>query len=149
MLRKEIGMRKVVTWVVLLMFGVIVGGCASMEKPNVAAYPTKGQTAEQQSKDMSECQAWAKQQTGFDPAKDTGVGAAVGGLVGAAGGAALGAAVGAASGGGAGRGAAIGAAAGGITGIAGGGAIGYSKSKDGYEKAYAACMGARGYSVQR
>ncbi len=142
-------MRKMVTWGVVVTFGVALTGCASMDKPNVYAYPTKGQTAEQQSRDQNECQAWAKQQTGFDPAKDTGVGAAIGGLAGAAVGAAGGAAIGAATGGGAGTGAAIGAAAGGIAGIAGGGAIGYSKSKDGYEKAYAACMGARGYNVQR
>ncbi|MCX9154640.1 hypothetical protein OPU71_00720 [Niveibacterium sp. 24ML] len=32
-------------------------------------YPAKGQSAEQQQKDVAECQAWAKQQTGFDPAK--------------------------------------------------------------------------------
>jgi len=34
----------------------------------VVAYPAKGQTAEQQSKDEGECYAWAKQQTGIDPA---------------------------------------------------------------------------------
>jgi len=133
-------MRKVVTWVVLLMFGAIVSGCASLEKPNVAAYPSKGQSAEQQARDINECEAWAKQQSGYDPAKDTGVGAVIGGLVGAAGGAAIGAAVGAP-----GKGAAIGA----VTGAAGGSAIGFTKSKEGYEKAYAACMGARGYNVQR
>lgn len=30
-------------------------------------YPSKGQTAEQQKKDTSECYAWAQQQTGYDP----------------------------------------------------------------------------------
>lgn len=30
--------------------------------------PTKGQSAEQQDKDTYECDEWAKQQTGFDPA---------------------------------------------------------------------------------
>jgi len=142
-------MRKMVTWGVVVTFWVALTGWASMEKPSVYAYPTKGQSAEQQAKDDNECRAWAKQQSGFDPAKDTAIGAAIGGLAGAAVGAAGGAAIGAATGGGAGRGAAIGAAAGGVAGIAGGGAIGYSKSKDGYEKAYAACLGARGYNVQK
>jgi hypothetical protein len=31
-------------------------------------YPAKGQSAEQQAKDKSECDAWAKQSTGIDPA---------------------------------------------------------------------------------
>ena len=31
-------------------------------------YPTKNQSAEQQSKDQSECQSWANNESGFDPA---------------------------------------------------------------------------------
>ena len=139
-----------VSWVSLITFAGAVSGCASGPgaQPSAYVYPQKGQTAAQQTRDTTECQAWAKQQTGFDPLTDSAKGAGVGALVGAVGGAATGAAIGAATGR-AGTGAAIGAAAGGITGIAGGGAIGYSKSKDGYDKAYAACMGARGYNVQR
>ena len=38
---------------------------ASAQQPII--YPSKGQTAEQQSKDQGECYAWAKQQTGVDP----------------------------------------------------------------------------------
>ena len=30
-------------------------------------YPSKGQNAQQQSRDKYECHAWAVQQTGFDP----------------------------------------------------------------------------------
>lgn len=33
------------------------------------AYPSKGQTAEQQKKDEAECNGWAVQQSGYDPAK--------------------------------------------------------------------------------
>jgi hypothetical protein len=33
----------------------------------IFAYPTKGQNPEQQAKDESECYAWSKQQTGYDP----------------------------------------------------------------------------------
>ena len=34
-------------------------------------YPAKGQSAEQQKKDEAECYAWAKGQTGYDPAQAT------------------------------------------------------------------------------
>ena len=113
------------------------------------AYPAKGQNAEQQLADKHECQIWAQQQTGFDPAKETGKGAAVGGLIGAAGGAATGAAVGAVAGGHAGTGAAAGAIIGAVGGSVGGGAYQYSKTKEGYEQAYSACMQGGGYSVGR
>jgi hypothetical protein len=36
--------------------------------PPPIVYPAKGQTAEQQQKDSTECAAWAKQSTGIDPA---------------------------------------------------------------------------------
>lgn len=94
------------------------------------------------SRDQAECQTWAKQQTGFDPVTDTAKGAGIGATIGAITGAAAGAAIGAATGN-PGRGAAIGAAAGGI-----GGAFGYTKTKQGYDRAYAACMESRGYKVK-
>jgi hypothetical protein len=132
--------------VVLAMFA----GCASSTppQPSVAVYPAKGQTAEQQGRDAAECQAWAKQQTGYDPAVGTAKGAGIGAAIGALGGAAAGAAIGAASGAGAGRGAAVGAVVGGVGGAAGGGAYQYSKTKDGYDRAYGACMTGRGYTVR-
>jgi hypothetical protein len=34
---------------------------------NVYAYPTRGQTSEQQDRDHYDCSIWATQQTGFDP----------------------------------------------------------------------------------
>jgi hypothetical protein len=132
-----------------LLVTLILGGCASSAQPSVAVYPAKGQSVEQQTRDSGECQTWAKQQTGYDPTTEAGKGAAVGAVVGAIGGAAAGAAIGAASGGGAGTGAAVGATVGGLGGAAGGGAYQYSKSKEGYDRAYAACMQGRGYSVTR
>ena len=48
----------------------------------------------------------------------------------------------------AGTGAAIGAAAGGIGGAGVGGTCNYSKSKDGYDRAFSACMSGRGYTVR-
>lgn len=140
-------MRRFVGWVLLIAFGVVVSGCATMQQPTVYAYPKKGQSAEQQSRDRLECEAWAKQQTGFDPAADTAKGAGLGALIGAVGGAATGAAVGAAAGS-PGKGAAIGAAAGGLGGAAIGGGLGYSKSKEGFNNAFAACMSTRGYEVR-
>lgn len=140
-------MRRLVVWMLLIAFGMVVSGCATMSEPTVYAYPKKGQTAEQQSKDRTECEAWAKQQTGFDPAVDTAKGAGLGALIGAVGGAATGAAVGAAVGS-PGKGAAVGAAAGGLGGAAVGGGLGYTKSKEGFNKAYGACMSAREYEVR-
>jgi uncharacterized protein YcfJ len=104
-----------------------------------------------QIRDTEECKQWAYQQTGFEPAKDAATGAVVGGAIGAIGAAAVGAAIGAIAGGGRGaaKGAAIGAVAGGVGGAAIGGTHNYSKSKEGYEAAFAACMQGRGYAVGR
>jgi len=132
----------------LIAFGMVMSGCATAAQPSVYAYPKKGQTTEQQTRDRAECEAWAKQETGFDPAAETAKGAGLGALIGAAAGAATGAAVGAATGGSPGKGAAVGAAAGGIGGAVAGGAYKYAKSKEGFNQAYAACMSSRGYEVR-
>lgn len=124
-------------WSGLVLLAVIVSGCAESVRPT--AYP-----ASVQGGDRAQCEAWAKQQTGYDPATETATGAAVGGVVGAVGGAAAGAAIGAATGS-AGRGAAIGAAVGGVGGAVAGGAYKYAKSREGFDRAFASCMAARGY----
>jgi hypothetical protein len=133
----------------LIGFATALSGCASgpPAQPSAYVYPQKGQTAEKQSRDTADCQAWAKQQTGFDPLTDSAKGAGVGALVGAVGGAAAGAAIGAATGH-AGTGAAIGAAAGGIGGAGVGGTYNYTKTKEGYDRAFSACMSGRGYTVR-
>ena len=135
-------------------------------------YPKKGQSQAQQDKDRYECHTWAVQQTGFDPSKSypnnpnaydpqpyrasrPHV------LQGAGRGAAMGA-VGGAIGGNAGKGAAAGAAMGGMAG-------GFrrmderrqhentqqqqaqsqaSQAAAGYQRAMAACLDGRGYSVK-
>src|SRR5213596_1673742 len=84
-----------------LVITLVLAGCASSTQPSVMVYPAKGQSMELQTRDSVECQTWAKQQTGFDPATEAGKGAAIGAVVGAIGGAAAGAAIGAATGGGA------------------------------------------------
>lgn len=141
-------MRRAMVWVILVGFGMAVSGCTSMQQPSVYPYPKKGQSTEQMTRDDGECKGWAQRQTGFDPGADTAKGVGLGALIGAVGGAAAGAAIGAATGH-AGTGAAVGAAAGGLGGAAVGGGVGYTKSKEGYEKAYTACMTARGYEIAR
>ena len=137
-------MKRVGVWLVMLAFGITVTGCATTEQPGYYAYPQRGQTAEEISRDQYECQEWAKQQSGFDPSgAETAKGAGVGAVVGTAAGAAIGAATGSA-----GRGAAIGAATGGIGGALSGGSSAHARNKDGYDRAYAACMTGRGYVVR-
>lgn len=130
-------MRKIFSVAVVLVAAFFAQACGSAAM-NIPAFPVRGQAPDQMSRDMAECDAWARQQTGYAPAKDTIVGAVIGGV----GGAAVGAAIGAVTGNPA-RGAMIGAAGGGVL----GGAAGYAGSRESYERAYAACMSGRGYSV--
>jgi hypothetical protein len=143
-----------------------VAAAAVAQQPII--YPAKGQSPQKQASDMGQCEAWAKQNTGVDPAAIAQQSASQqpaaqpsGGRVrGAAGGAAAGAAVGAIAGD-AGKGAAIGAA---------GGAIGggmrqrreasaqqqqqqaaqqhTSQQMATYNRALSACMTGRGYTIQ-
>ena len=143
-------MKRVVTWIILAVFGIVTAGCAlEQPRPTAQAYPQYRQTADTQARDSDDCSAWATDQTGYRPS-GTAQGAGIGAAVGALGGAAAGAAIGAAAGGGSGaaKGAAIGAAAGGVGGAVTGGAMKYSRDRRGYNQAYAACMQARGYNVR-
>jgi len=130
-------------------------------------YPAKGQSPEQQKKDVSECNTWAKDTTGVDPVVLASTptqtapaeqGAPVAG--GAAKGAAAGALIGAIAGD-AGTGAAVGAATGGI-----GGGVRARRGRQQqaqaaqdaeahrqalmatYHKAVTACLEGRGYTVK-
>jgi predicted lipid-binding transport protein (Tim44 family) len=144
---------------------------------DLMVYPAKGQSQEQTEKDKFECYTWAKGQTGFDPmqvpktssppppqtAGSVGGGAAKGGL----GGGLLGLGVGAIAGGK--SGAKKGAAIGGLSGAAIGGmrshsqqqgeaqarqqweqqqASEYAQKRGAYDRAYAACLEGKGYSVK-
>jgi hypothetical protein len=139
---------------------------------DLVIYPAKGQSQEQLDKDKYECYTWGKQQTGFDPMQQpkatepppqqeaqkggAGRGAARGALVGVTAGAIAGDA---------GKGAAIGAASGAIVGgarrrdqqrqqqqaeqqWAEQQATTYAKNRDGYNRAYGACLEGRGYSAK-
>ena len=135
---------------------------AMAQKPLV--YPAKGQSAQQQGKDDGECNAWAKQNTGIDPAKlappAQATGPATGGgerAQGAARGAVGGLAIGAIAGD-AGQGAAVGA----VVGTMAGGHRArknqesqnqqaqnqYQQQINTFYRAYAACMEGRGYSIK-
>jgi hypothetical protein len=139
-------------------------GAAGAWAQQLFIYPLRGQSPQQQQQDRFECHQWAVQQTGFDPM----LGAApppppppptTGPLRGAARGAALGA-VGGAIAGNAGRGAAIGAGTGAVFGtmrrndqILQGQAQQVAQAQqtgqqmEGFNRALAACLSGRGYTV--
>lgn len=116
------------------------------------AYPAKGQSASQQSKDDGECLAWAKKNTGIDPAAPPPApppeksGQRVKG-------AAAGAAVGAIGGNDVGEAAVKGAVVGGVAkrnqrrGAEQAAASQQQQNVGTYYKAYGSCMSGRGYTV--
>lgn len=144
----------------------LVAAAAQSAAQQMIIYPAKGQSAEQQRKDQGECQVWATQNTGIDPAvlaqspppQETG--AAVGGgerargaVRGAVGGAAIGAIAGDT-----GKGAGIGAVAGTM---AGGRQARQNQAArnqqaqsqrqqqiNTWNRAVGACLEARGYTVR-
>ena len=156
--------------------GVALCVAVSASAAELYIYPQKGQSAQQQEKDKFECYGWAKGQSGFDPMappttrtappKREGGSVAGGAAGGAVGGAAVGAVAGAIRGkGGVGKSAAIGAGTGGL--IGGMGAAGrnakdeknlrdweqqeanaYAQRRREYNRAYAACLEGRGYTVK-
>ena len=129
---------------------VLSAGIAAAQ-PKVFVYPSKGQSQRQQDIDTAECQRWASSQASSGPAPSNQGNVAAGTISGAARGAALGAAVGGIAGGKAGKGAAAGAVVGGAAGRRG--AVqreqqARAQSQTDWARAFAACMQARGYSVQ-
>lgn len=145
---------------VVALPGMAMAQSGQAQKPSSGPviYPSKGQSPEQQAQDKSACQAWATQQTGYDPlaaaeaqqaqAQQKGGGAVRGGARGAAAGAAIGAVAGDA-----GKGAAIGATAGGIGGAVKKRQQAAAQQQAGaqqlaeYQKAFGTCMQGRGYAV--
>ena len=144
----------------IVSVGFAMSMAAWAQKPS--AYPAKGQDAQQTSSDDAQCLAWAKQDTGIDPAAVAAAPPPVTGpqgerLRGAVRGAAAGAVIGEVAHGDAGQGAGVGAAAG----VVAGGArarrnkaaqaqqaqASKAQAIDVYYRAYGACMQGRGYSV--
>ena len=154
----------------MLAAGVLLAGPALASE--LMIYPNQGQSTEQQEQDKYQCYSWAKEQSGFDPmAPPTATepppakeeergGAGKGALKGAVGGLAIGAIAGDA-----GKGAAIGAGSGAlIGGVRRNSQVKreqhkreqwerqqvqqYSKNRNNYNRAYAACLEGRGYTVR-
>jgi hypothetical protein len=133
---------------------------ATAQKPSV--YPAKGQSAAQKASDDGECLAWARQDTGIDPAVVATTAPAPAGpqgerargaLRGAAAGAVVGEVVDNDAGGGAAAGAAVGVLAGGRRARQNQAAqqqsaqAAQAQSMARYYGAYGACMRGRGYTV--
>lgn len=148
---------------------VFAPGSAWTQSGGIYVYPAKGQSQEQQNKDRYECHTWAVQQTGFDPSRPATAPAGISQptqpsqphvLKGAARGAALGS-VGGAITGNAGKGAAAGAAMGGLAGgfrrrdekmqqssqQQANMQTGQQNQQVAYNRALAACLQGRGYTV--
>ncbi len=167
---------KVIKWAfaVLIFAAFLVSHVQAQE---IIVYPAKGQSSEQVEKDKFECYSWAKTQTGFDPmqvptasspppakGEESVAGGVVGGgVVGGVGGALLGGITGGR------KGAKRGLAIGGISGGAIGGmrsskqnsqadqqrkqweqqqANQYMQQRNTYNRAYAACLEGKGYTVK-
>lgn len=153
------------SWIAAIVAGLAACVLSSAAQAEVFVYPKPGQSQEAFESDQYACHNWAKQQTGFDPGAPPQAAAAPppqqGGAVrGAARGAAVGAAAGAV-GGDAGKGAAVGATAGAVGGRMRQNANNRESAQasqqaqsqqqaayGNYEKAYATCLGGRGYSVK-
>ena len=153
----------------LLLLVICYTGVSLAQDPIV--FPAKGQSKEQTEKDKFDCYNWAKQETGFDPMQVPTATSAPPPQQAQRGGAGRGAAVGATAGalikkgGSRSKGAATGALVGGLLGGARTQsqrnkdaqaqqqweqeqAAQYSQNRNTYNRAYAACLEAKGYTVK-
>ena len=64
---KKWGTRSIGKALIMFAFSGVFATSGSVMSTDFFIYPTKGQSAEQISKDKYECHEWAKQQTGIDP----------------------------------------------------------------------------------
>lgn len=166
-------MKKAIYFTVILCLSILLTGPLFAQDPII--YPAEGQSRDQQEKDEFQCMRWARDQTGFDPMATPRATSAPpsqeatrgGAGRGAIGGAAAGAVIGGITGGrsGAGRGALIGGGSGALI----GGmrresqrnqqqqernqwereqAANYTRAREEYNRAFAACMSGRGYIVK-
>jgi predicted lipid-binding transport protein (Tim44 family) len=158
-----------------LIFGLFL--VSYVQAQDLIVYPAQGQSNDQMEKDKFECYTWAKGQTGFDPMqmptasspppsqdkRSVGGSALTGGVIGGAGGAVIGGIAGGSSG--ARRGAVIGGLSGGTIGGMRSSrqnrqadqqrqqwekqqANQYMQQRNSYNRAHAACLEGRGYSVK-
>ena len=168
--------KRAIALIIVMSFLTIAVGQASGQ--DLMVFPAKGQSQQQIERDKFDCYSWAKQQTGFDPMQTPPPAqpnplppppgpAARGVARGGGRGMALGAAIGGITGGwsGAGKGAAIGAVTGGVFGglrsqarsyqsaqsqqqLAAQQSAQYWQRRDAYNRANAACLEGKGYTVK-
>ena len=122
-----------------LVVSILAAGCAG-QVPTYVVSPAKGQTFQQMDNDKFDCNLQAQKQTDYDPDKALTQGALIGLVAGAGVGAAVGAAAGAvdaATIAGAGLGATL------------GGSYLYDKDLNHTQRAYYACLEARGYTLTK
>lgn len=124
----------------LTLIAAALFACAAQAQ---VVYPAKGQSASQQQKDQSECQAWAQGQGGSAPPPQQGAPVARGAARGAVGGAVI---AGVADGD-TGKGAAAGAVVGGVRAGRNQQAQ-QAQASSNTQKGFAACMEGRGYTVK-
>lgn len=156
---------------ILIATGFMIMMTSTAMAGGIIVYPSKGQSADQQTADEGACLSWASKQTGFDPTapmqttsappptQQPTTNAAKGAFRGALGGLVIGAIAGDA-----GKGAAIGAGTGALVGgvrrhdqvqnsyqqqdaWAQQQAAQYQQLQNEYNRAYATCMQGRGYAV--
>ncbi len=164
-------MRRMIWFLTPFALLFLVSGSAWTQ--DVIVFPAKGQSQDQTEKDKFDCYQWAKQQTGFDPMQVPKTSspppqqqAREGGrLKGAAGGAIAGVAIGKIAGKSGSKGAAYGAGAGALLGgMRQSGqrrddeqarqqweqdqAAAYAQKRNTYNRAYAACLEGKGYTVK-
>ncbi len=164
-------MKKIFLYGSTLLLALLIAGSAMAQE--LIIYPAQGQSQERLDKDKYECYTWAKGQSGFDPMatptatspppkQETKRGGAVrGAAVGAAAGWAGAKITGNRGSKGAGAGAAAGAVVGGANQRSQNRqneqaqqqwekeqAAAYAQSRDGYNRAYSACLEGRGYTVK-
>ncbi len=143
---KKRAKKSIVTTVFIGLAMATINGSSAMAQ---YVYPQRGQSPQQQQGDEISCSDWATQQTGYRPSGSSS--SSSGGIIsnrtlrGAARGAGIGA-IGGAIGGDAGKGAGIGAAVGGIT----GGIRNQDEQarRGDYDRAFAACMEGKGYTIK-
>lgn len=125
------------------LFGLVLASVPAMAAAQGYVYPKQGQSQQQMQQDQAECRTWASQQpTASSPSQGPGP------LRGAARGALLGGAVGGLTDKDAGDTAAAGAAVGGLGSTMRRRDERRAQAQEAPERAFAACMEGRGYSVR-
>lgn len=138
----------------IIIAGLLASGAAVGQ--DLFVYPQKGQSSAQMDQDKYQCYEWARNQTGIDPVRGSPAPAQTQSTVGSGivGGALTGLVIGNVAGGSGSKGAATGALLGGLSSGArdnrrrSASQQSASRSQQSYNRAYAACLEGRGYTVK-